>query len=355
MSDDSGPVFGKRGQRLVPSDAVWDYDEQNLRVANAALDAELVLGQAALIDDPEHPPPVEVRSRVGDLVTEFTIQRRPSRIYIGLLEEPSDATWWCIDYNTMRLRAGRRSDVISPPEVDPRLWERFDDALRKAVYRLLFLRPGWAGKDFVRCVGGRIADTWYPKMFRGLGYSGWFNPKNFLRKLDDFEAMHRALPVLPMSDWRFETQPGPRIVHLPTGDQVSHEAGPVASIFFLLYEGGLGTFRFEVNARELWGWGSRPREWKIDTREALELRYGGVRDCKSPGIPGEARLSEVDWQKLDSFLTEALLRWPACEATGLRPVWLQFYGGYEEGAWRGGFPRFTGLDADMTGVAGCGR
>src|SRR6266567_1774523 len=55
----------------------WDYDEAALRLAKPLFDAEIRLGREILTAAPLAAlPPVPVRARIGNLSTEFVVERR---------------------------------------------------------------------------------------------------------------------------------------------------------------------------------------------------------------------------------------------------------------------------------------
>ena len=92
-----------------------------------------------------------------------------------------------------------------------------------------------------------------------------------------------------------------------------------------------------------------PRVWEIEYH-APSKRLGSLGDRTHAPIPGEAPLPDSQWHRLDQFVGEALLHWPAHEATGAAPAWIASTGSYHGGLWCGFLPRVIGLNTGVTGL-----
>jgi hypothetical protein len=311
----------------TPNSTFWDYDEQALRLTNSALDAELSLSGAALATaEADRLSPIEATCRAGNVACTFTIERRRVKFDAEHPERSEfQVTWWCVDYAKAVARVGGSSASKSPQEVDAGAWRHFDRALGEGLEAFTMLMPRNGDNNCTHFIGGHLGNLWLPGAFRSFGPDGFYTHSR--ERQDGMAAQTRQGPNVPSAGWEFEDGEQPRIVHRASGETLIHQgADPsliVLTMHWFLYQGALGQYRLPVTIRILNRWEPQPRAWEVDFRPALEIRYGSARDRFHPEVRGEARISESDWRSLVKILTEGLLRWPRCEATGAPPVWIE--------------------------------
>lgn len=327
----------------------WTFLESELLLRNAALDAELRLDRGVLIQAPaDCLPAVSGIYREGTSEIAFEIER--SHLTLGTHSSgPFSVVWWCIDLNA--VHSGMRG-VAANHSSD---WQRLERGLGEGLQAFLLQMPSNGATNQIHLVGGFVDGTWHADRFRSWGNWRWY-PRSQQR-----DAAWRAEIDRPASlasgEWRFEDQDGPKIIHAPSCDALLHEGGGpdlslvnVESRHLFRYEGALGTHVLPVRFRLIDPMDrSMPRAWGIEYHPPSK-RLGSPGDRTHPPTAGEAPMPEAQWRALDRFVGEALLHWPAHEATGATPAWIASSGSYHGGLWCGFLPRVIGLNTAITGL-----
>jgi hypothetical protein len=265
-------------------------------------------------------------------------------------QETIDHIWCCIDYNRMRFRDGRTGLAIAAAELTPELWSATDRALAESLETFWLLGPpGGPGKLF-HFIGRHRGGAWRPRQFRSLTFGTWYPTTRELISVRSRLTLEDRLTA--DGGWRFEPSPRPRLVDaagesLALSDPNDPWINPNATYQFC-YDDKLGRHTIPVTKRLLAHFEPMPRVWRVDCRAPCEIHPGSARSRGHPARAGTARLSETEWAQLEQTLTDALLHWPRTEATGHRPLWVEFDRGYHEGVW-GTLLITVGSDNAVTG------
>ena len=137
-----------QGASIITSQ--WTFLESELLLRNAALDVEIRLDRAALVQAPLDRLPIVLGTyREGTLEIAFEIER--SHHTFGTHSSgPFSVVWWCIDLNVVpsdkRVAVSRSRD-----------WERLERGLGEGLKAFVLQMPSNGAINQIHLVGGLIA------------------------------------------------------------------------------------------------------------------------------------------------------------------------------------------------------
>ena len=179
----------------------WTFLESELLLRNAALDAELRLDRAVLVQAPaDCLPAVSGIYREGTSEIAFEIER--SHLTFGTHSSgPFSVLWWCIDLNA--VHAGERG-VAASHSSD---WQRLERGLGEGLQAFVLQMPSNGATNQIHLVGGFADGAWHADRFRSWGNWRWY-PRS--RQRDAAWRAEIDRPASLASGCLLYTSPSPR-------------------------------------------------------------------------------------------------------------------------------------------------